>query len=47
MTYDKPEVIKMASAIVVIQGTDKFQEDRPDSNPVKPLVTISAYESDE
>jgi hypothetical protein len=49
MNYAKPEVISLASANSVIQGTDPIQKmaSSHDSKGLQGYVTIAAYESDE
>lgn len=50
MTYNKPEVVRFASAVEVIQGSGpKFVNSFPDIRNQQELdaLTIGAYESDE
>jgi hypothetical protein len=49
MTYNKPEVVVLASAVSAVKGNDKgshFYLDNPDTTGVK-VLTINAYEADE
>jgi hypothetical protein len=46
MTYTKPEVVKLDSALSAIQGTEKPPETSKDT-PVEYNATPGAYESDE
>ncbi len=47
MTYNKPEVVKLDSALSVIQGVDKGTLQPFDNQVPRKLQTIGAYESDE
>jgi hypothetical protein len=48
MTYNKPEVVKLAGAVDAIQGNPKGNiatDSQPEGHPN--LGTVAAYESDE
>jgi len=45
MTYDKPEIVKLDSALGAIQGGGKPVHSDPDGIPEN--ATAGAYESDE
>jgi len=47
MTYNKPEVVKLDSAIKVVQGITKHTQTNLDQNMVDFNATLSAYEADE
>ncbi len=47
MTYNKPEIVKLDSAVKAIQNTKKFPHQVQDNLPNQPLATIGAYEADE
>ena len=47
MTYSKPEVVKLDSAVGTIQGTEKGGYYREIAAPHPDNATTNAYESDE
>jgi hypothetical protein len=47
MTYEKPQVVSLDSAVIAIQATHKALAMTPDSKNDPDLVTVNAYESDE
>ena len=48
MTYNKPEVVKVANAAFAIRGVDKPQIQQLDTdNSTSPYVSNSAYVADE
>ncbi len=46
MTYNKPEIVVLASAVSAVKGQNKFSNVNLDSGNIRDLTT-AAYESDE
>jgi hypothetical protein len=46
MTYNKPEVVKLGSAVKAIRGQSKEADLNSDGTPFQ-IVTTPAYEADE
>ncbi len=50
MTYNKPEVVLLASAVSAVKSSSKTSNrylDNPDTTGIKVLFTPNAYEADE
>jgi hypothetical protein len=47
MSYNKPEVVTLASAIEAIQGNPSNKPDIHSDGGNTPLTTVGAYEADE
>jgi hypothetical protein len=47
MTYNKPEVVNLGSALGVIQGNGKGSTHNDNNTDELPIATSTAYESDE
>jgi len=47
MTYNKPEVVKLDSALNAIQGYNKGDSSEDNAGASQPLATTAAYEADE